>query len=329
MPVLAIVCVLSGAAVPARAEEAGDDGVRVHEVSRGQVLGAIARRYGVSVEAICRASAISPRAPIKPGQRLIIPAPYRVLRNQATARSESAKDKGASRKSEGSAQPSERKKKTAPARRAVSVLSRQSHASKSQSWTPYVKAAWRRGYVTLYGHGKRWQGYVIGPKEQVLPLARRRISEALASWRTGAHVLLDERLVRLIAEVSDTFGGRPIRVVSGYRERSYAPDSKHKLGRAFDFSIPGVPNEALRDYLRSLPRVGVGFYPNSTHVHLDVRQQSGYWIDYSRPGQRPVYAHERRISANQPLRDLPREVQPGSPLPCASKPPSASPGAPC
>jgi len=79
--------------------------------------------------------------------------------------------------------------------------------------------------------------------------------------------LLDlDALIRLIAKVSDTFGGRPIRVVSGYRLESTARRSRHKTGHALDFSIPGVPNAALRDYVKRFPKVGVGYLPE-LHLH--------------------------------------------------------------
>jgi hypothetical protein len=65
------------------------------------------------------------------------------------------------------------------------------------------------------------------------------------------------------------------------------------VGRAVDFRIIGVPNEALRDYLRTFPNVGVGYYPNSTFVHFDARDAPAYWVDYSRPGQPPQYRRSR------------------------------------
>lgn len=164
------------------------------------------------------------------------------------------------------------------------------------TWLAYRRPPWRRGYATLAGHGKKWSGYLVGSDGEVLPEAREALSSTLSSWRTGKQVTIDDRLIQLIADVSDEFGGRLIRIVSGYRETSYAPDSKHKVGQAFDFSIPGVPNDMLRDFLRSLPDVGVGYYPNSTHVHLDVRDKPTYWVDYSRPGQAPMYSYDRRIA---------------------------------
>jgi hypothetical protein len=171
---------------------------------------------------------------------------------------------------------------------------------KNASWRPYVREPWRRGYVSVSGHGKSWSGFVVDKNGDVLPVGRRELSAALASWRTGREMLIDERLIALIADISDEFGGRPIRIVSGYRETSYAPGSKHKVGQAFDFSVPGVPNEALRDFLRTLPDVGVGYYPNSTHVHLDVREKPCYWVDYSTPGAHPMYAWDRRVARMSP-----------------------------
>jgi predicted esterase len=47
----------------------------VHTVADGHSLGRIAKRYGVSIAAICTANGISRRDKIKPGQRLVIPDP--------------------------------------------------------------------------------------------------------------------------------------------------------------------------------------------------------------------------------------------------------------
>lgn len=98
---------------------------------------------------------------------------------------------------------------------------------------------------------------------------------------------MNDRLLTLMAQVSDHFGGRPLRIVSGYRTTSWVEESKHPLGRACDFVVLGVPNKVLRDYLRTLDDVGVGYYPNSTFVHLDVRGRNSYWVDYAGPGEPP------------------------------------------
>ena len=46
---------------------------RIHVVARGHTLGKIARRYNVSIEAICTANGIQRRQPLRIGQRLTIP----------------------------------------------------------------------------------------------------------------------------------------------------------------------------------------------------------------------------------------------------------------
>jgi len=81
-------------------------------------------------------------------------------------------------------------------------------------------------------------------------------------------------------------------VVSGYRGESsnrYTTRSNHALGRAIDFSIEGVSNEELRDFCHKMTGVGVGYYPNSTFIHLDVRSTTTHWTDVSGPGERPRY----------------------------------------
>jgi len=110
---------------------------------------------------------------------------------------------------------------------------------------------------------------------------------------TGTRPETDPRLIRLLAKVSGHFGNRSIRIVSGYRTRSFYEDSRHKLSRAVDFSIPGIDNVTLRDYLRTLNQVGVGYYPNSSFVHLDVRDNNTYWVDYAGPGEAPRKTNHR------------------------------------
>jgi LysM repeat protein len=47
---------------------------RVHVVRKNQTLLGIARRYGVKLTELCRANGITSKQPIRPGQRLVIPA---------------------------------------------------------------------------------------------------------------------------------------------------------------------------------------------------------------------------------------------------------------
>jgi hypothetical protein len=105
---------------------------------------------------------------------------------------------------------------------------------------------------------------------------------------------MNPRLIALIYRTGRHWPGRRVEVVSGYRHPKFAknPRSPHMKGLACDFRVVGVSNAELRDYLRhNFDKVGVGYYPNSSFVHLDVRKDhSAFWIDYSGPGERALYS---------------------------------------
>ena len=105
---------------------------------------------------------------------------------------------------------------------------------------------------------------------------------------------MNPRLMRLLYQTGRHWPGKRLEVVSGFRNPTVAknPRSPHMKGLACDFRVEGVKTTELRDYLRkAFDKVGVGYYPNSTFVHLDVRKdRSAFWIDYSGPGERAVYS---------------------------------------
>ena len=72
----------------------------------------------------------------------------------------------------------------------------------------------------------------------------------------------------------------------GHRAATEVPGEEVSLA---DEIVEGVPNEVLRDYCLTLSKVGVGYYPRSSFVHVDVRSKAVYWVDWSRPGEPPLY----------------------------------------
>ncbi len=154
--------------------------------------------------------------------------------------------------------------------------------------------AWTRaqpGVVKLVRGSESIEVRVLDKKQRLLPTTLPQFAKFLRS-KSGADHPIDARLVTLVATVSDHFGGREVNVVSGFRPYSpnqYSRHSNHNEGRAIDFSIKGIANETVRDFCRTLHNVGVGYYPNSLFVHLDVRDSNAYWVDYAAPGQAPRY----------------------------------------
>jgi uncharacterized protein YcbK (DUF882 family) len=271
---------------------------RTHHVYPGQTLGMIAKRYRVSVEALRHANGLDSNTRIKPKQRLLIPAEDDKdgSRTRLVWSQDEAKAAGEPRHQPDEADDSgERSDAKKPNRAAKSANSeRPSNGKKPPGAPEYAKKPRKAGFVTITSLMGVYRGHALNKDGKIAPAARRGVSAVLASWRTGAKDEIDERLIRMLVRVSDHFGGRQIRIVSGYRPYSpqqYTAHSRHNLGRAADFSVVGVPNTVVRDYCRTLPNVGVGFYPNSTFIHLDVRETPTYWVDYSGPGERPRYAN--------------------------------------
>jgi hypothetical protein len=137
------------------------------------------------------------------------------------------------------------------------------------------------------------------------------------------------RLLSLIAQVSDHYGGRPLHVVSGYRLPGglTRTTSRHVAGEAIDFRIPGVPLTELRDYCSRFENVGVGYYPNTQFVHLDVRRQAARWTDWSLPGQ-PAILQKPVESDGESTTDGASSPQPKNEAEIPEAPPAIDDGQP-
>jgi hypothetical protein len=59
--------------------------------------------------------------------------------------------------------------------------------------------------------------------------------------------------------------------------------SNHGKGRAIDMVVPGVADEEVARFVREMGFVGVGVYPTSQFVHVDIRPRSYFWVDFSGP----------------------------------------------
>jgi uncharacterized protein YcbK (DUF882 family) len=94
---------------------------------------------------------------------------------------------------------------------------------------------------------------------------------------------MQPRLIELLSMAYEKFGKRQLVLVSGYRATRGTPNF-HTRGHAADIKIEGVPARRLRDYLQSLDTggMGLGIYPRTGFVHVDVRPlPSYYWTDSS------------------------------------------------
>jgi len=188
----------------------------------------------------------------------------------------------------------------------TAARTRESATEKAQAASPGTRGrkapapsgASRTGPVELYAINGKEVLYLRLRDDRGRPLkgVQRRFDHLLRCHHTNVQHAMNPRLVRLLYQVGRHYPGRRLEVVSGYRHPTVAknPRSPHMQGLACDFRIAGVRNQELRDYLRrSYEKVGVGYYPNSSFVHLDVRKdRSAFWIDYAGPGERAMYADD-------------------------------------
>jgi uncharacterized protein YcbK (DUF882 family) len=117
-----------------------------------------------------------------------------------------------------------------------------------------------------------------------VPEGLRLIDRVLRDHRTGSVQPMDRRLLDLLFQLRTSLGTtKPFHIISGFRSpesnaylrglslaSGVAKQSQHMLGRAIDIRVPGVALEQLRATALAMKKGGVGFYPKSNFVHVDV-----------------------------------------------------------
>lgn len=260
---------------------------RKHTVQQGQTLGAIAKRYRVSVTNLAAANRLKKTSNLRVGQVLRIPPkgvvyvyPGQTLTGIAQLNKVSVKALARAN----------RLKPTATLRVGQRLqlpgYSAQAKASKARNTV-------LNGLVTLERPASKetLRVRLFDKAGKPEPKARQRLARFLRDRENDEGRRPHVRLMRVLSYVADHFNGRTIIVVSAYRSVGNGNNgaSRHASGQAIDIRVEGVPNEVLRDYCLTLSKVGVGYYPRSSFVHVDVRSKAVYWVDWSRPGEPPLY----------------------------------------
>jgi len=125
--------------------------------------------------------------------------------------------------------------------------------------------------------------YKVG--NNYVPGAIEKLNYFLRDHRTNAVSQYDPKEFDLLNSVMTKLG-KPngvIDIVCGYRtpwsntflrtrgaSTGVAKNSQHMQAKAIDIRVPGVTTRTLRDVAQSLRGGGVGYYPVSQFVHVDV-----------------------------------------------------------
>ncbi len=115
------------------------------------------------------------------------------------------------------------------------------------------------------------------------PAVLEKLNWFLRDWRRNEETNMDPRLFDAVWESYRAAGADDDRIVvlCGYRSpqtnamlrrrsRGVAQHSQHMLGKAMDTTMPGMSMEKIREVAMRLQMGGVGYYPSSNFVHIDV-----------------------------------------------------------
>jgi uncharacterized protein YcbK (DUF882 family) len=128
--------------------------------------------------------------------------------------------------------------------------------------------------------------------DQYIPGALARLDYFLRDHNTNDVRHFDPRLYDILADLTASIGrpGAEIDIVCGYRTPStneslrahttgVAKNSLHVQAEAIDLRVPGFNTLKLRKAALALQRGGVGYYPHSDFIHVDVGRVRQWCFD--------------------------------------------------
>lgn len=115
-----------------------------------------------------------------------------------------------------------------------------------------------------------------------LPDALAGINHILRDYRNDQVLPIEPHLLDLLHGLRNTLDtAQPFQIISGYRSPAtnaflaahsdgVAKGSLHMQGKAIDLHVEGIPLDELHRAAIALRGGGVGYYPNSNFVHVDI-----------------------------------------------------------
>lgn len=145
-----------------------------------------------------------------------------------------------------------------------------------------VRAADARQLSFYHTHTRRTLDVVYYANGEYVESALDEINRFLKDFRTGEVTAMNPQLLDLLHDVRNELGTDEVyEVISAYRSpktnemlrattRGVAKKSHHVKGNAIDVRLRGVRTKTLRETALRMERGGVGFYPSSDFVHMDM-----------------------------------------------------------
>jgi LysM repeat protein len=316
--------------IPTSLRGGAEDG---HVVRKGDTLASIAKQHGVTAKALARANKLQKGSPLKLGRTLVIPEPDEVDAEDKVPPAARSKLVVSGEKVPGGVRHTVQPGQTLwIIARAYNVKGGEiakrndmaTNTAVAAGQTLFIPGAKEPVPVRVKGYSAQpihfvrvWNNAqvttrLLNKAGNVLPDARRKVS-ALSGPRSkmkraGKTRLLNTRLLQMVQRVVERWPGQSVEIISGYRPKMHGHESRHSMAKALDFRIRGVQNRELYEFCKELPNSGCGYYPNSVFVHMDTREKSATWVDYSAPGERPRYARAKDLKAAEEAQNAEAEA---------------------
>jgi uncharacterized protein YcbK (DUF882 family) len=122
-----------------------------------------------------------------------------------------------------------------------------------------------------------------------IPEAMNDLNHFLRDWRTNDKIAINPKLFDVLHKLSNSLETKkPFEIICGYRtsktnenlrqvKTGIAKHSRHLTGDAIDFRAPGVSLKDLRNAALVEKAGGVGYYPKSGFIHIDIRDKPASW----------------------------------------------------
>lgn len=143
--------------------------------------------------------------------------------------------------------------------------------------------------LTVYNvHFDEYLETVYWKDHHYIPEALADINHIFRDRVTGKIKDIEPGLLDLLFQVQQKLGyHKPVHIVSGYRTpranaylkkttKGVAWNSLHMYGKAVDIRLPGNSLNSVRRTAIELGQGGVGYYPHSNFVHIDIGSVR-YW----------------------------------------------------
>jgi uncharacterized protein YcbK (DUF882 family) len=160
----------------------------------------------------------------------------------------------------------------------ASTQSRQVSTQRSSS-----QDSWEHRLLLYNTHTAERIDIVYRRGDEYLPDALAKLDNFLRDHRTGEVRHFDPHLYDILSDLTTAVGhpGGELDIVCGYRTSStneslrahttgVAKNSLHIQAEAIDLRMPGIDTLELRRAALALGRGGVGYYPHSDFIHVDV-----------------------------------------------------------